>query len=67
MRSSTLQCERWNVKYFLTVRVPVEADSPQDAKDYGWEKLIQPDGPPEGLVEAVSTIEAPMPPDLAAL
>jgi hypothetical protein len=42
-------------KYWLTVSVPVEVENLLDAKDVGWERLIDPDGPPEGLVEKVTT------------
>ena len=42
------------MRYFATFVVPVEADSPQDAQDLGFEKLLDADGPPEGLVEHVS-------------
>lgn len=41
-------------KYWLTIQVPVEAESANDALDMGWERVIDPDGPPEGLVETVS-------------
>jgi len=41
-------------KYWLTVSVPVEAENPADALDMGWERLIDPDGPPEGLIERVT-------------
>jgi len=46
------------MKYWITVQVPVEAQNVQDAMDMGWEKLIDPDGPPEGLCEHV-TLERP--------
>lgn len=46
------------MKYFATFVVPVEAESPQDAQDLGFERLLEPDGPPEGLIEHIST-EAP--------
>lgn len=41
-------------KYWVTLSVPVEAETPQDAQDKGWELLIDPDGPPEGLLECVT-------------
>lgn len=50
-------CERCGMKYWVTVSVPVEAGNPQDALDMGWEHLIDPDGPPEGLVECVTAGE----------
>ena len=43
------------MKYWITVQVPVEAENVQDALDLGWEKLIDADGPPEGLSEHVTT------------
>jgi len=47
------------MKYFLTVVVPVEADTPEDAKERGWIKLVDVDGPADGVTESVST-EAPL-------
>ena len=46
------------MKYWVTLQVPVEADEPQTALDFGWEKLLDPEGPPEGLSEHV-TVEKP--------
>lgn len=41
--------------YWLIVMVPVEAANEQDARDLGWERIIDPDGPAEGQIEAVTT------------
>lgn len=54
------------VRYWLTVQVPVDVDvdqnkgipAAQQVQDLGWDKLIDPDGPPEGMVERVNIGEA---------
>ena len=45
------------MKYFVTLSVPVEAENAQDALDFGWERIIDPEGPPEGLLEHVGITE----------
>jgi hypothetical protein len=43
--------------YWVTVSIPIhvpEGTPIQDVLDSGWERLIDPDGPPEGLIEVVS-------------
>lgn len=53
------------MKYWVTVSVPVEMEgehsqaNAQDALDHGWEKIIDPNGPAEGLVTVV-TAEQPV-------
>jgi len=45
------------MKYLFTVSVPVEAENPADAQDLGWDKLVDPDGPPEGLMESLTSMQ----------
>ena len=50
------------VRYWLTVQVPVDVDvdqnkgipAAQQVQDFGWDKLINPDEAPEGMVERVT-------------
>ena len=54
------------MKYFVTFSVPVEAENPADALDLGWDKVIDPDGSAEGLVEHVSETQPALPGAIAA-
>ena len=53
------------MQYWVTVSVPVEVEGNalQDALDLGWEKIIDPNGPAEGLTTVVTAAK----PEIAAV